>query len=347
MLHERFAPDGGGGGEYVALERCKGLIAAGCEVEVICAGRAGPDRVDGVPVRRLPLPRQLAGLMAPVAISAARRADVIHAFTYYAAPAARLVARLTGRPVICEQLALFGPVWREMSPGPVGRFRMAMERRQLRMGFDVHLFLSGHSMALAERLGFVGDGRVVAPGIDLDAFRDGPKADPPVVLFAGKFDTRKGLDRLHALAEALPDVQFEAVGWRGDMAPRRDLANLRITEGRDACYRAALARASILFMPSRAETFGLVIPEAMRAGCSIVSTIPGDYAGVCLSDYSLTGAVDAVCERLRSVSQMRREGAHNRQQSQAYDWKRSTDAVLDIYRGVLGTAGDVECRPKT
>lgn len=339
LLHERFPPDSGGGGEYVALRRCQALLEAGCEVEVICAGKPGPTEVEGVTVRRVGLPRQLSPLLLAQALPAARRADMIHSFTYFAAPAALAAARLARRPAVCEQLALFGPVWHEMSPGLSGRTLALIERAQLKMRFDAHVFLSAASLQLARKLGFRGDGRVVSPGIDLDSIACGPKSDPPVILFAGKFDHRKGLDRFHALAEALPQARFEAVGWPGNLAPRRDLPNLTVTEGRGANYRTMLARASLLFMPSRAETFGLVIPEAMRAGCAIISTVEGDYAGKTLNDYSLKSAIEAVSVRLENRALLVSEGKANFHKASNFNWQKSTQEILAVYQSVLERSG--------
>lgn len=335
LIHERFSPDSGGGGEYAALERARGLIAKGYSVRVICAGDPALRQYQGVPTRRFRVPRQLVALLLPVAVAEARRADIVHGFTFHAAPLAWLAARATGRPVVCEQLGLFGPVWREMRPGLGGRLYEWLERMQLRLHFDGHLFLSENSLRLARQLGFRGAAHVVPPGIDDASAEAFPACGSPVILFAGRFDRRKGLDRLYAIAEAMPDACFEAVGWVGDEAPPPAPANLRLTEGRGALYRAALARASILFMPSRAETFGIVIYEAMQAGCSIVSTIGGDYEGAHLDPWDPAAAVAALRRRLEDPALLQAESDANRTRAAAYTWDRSTGRVQEIYASLV------------
>lgn len=335
FIHERFSPDSGGGGEYAALERARGLIAQGHSVRVICAGDPALRQYQGVPTRRFRLPRQLVTLLLPVAVAEARRADIVHGFTFHGAPLAWLAARLAGRPVVCEQLGLFGPVWREMRPGLGGRVYEWLERLQLRLRFDGHVFLSEQSLQLARRLGFRGAGHVVAPGIDGTPADPSPPADVPVILFAGRFDRRKGLDRVYAVAEAMPEARFEAVGWTDDEAPPPPPPNLRLLEGRGEPYRAALARASILFMPSRAETFGIVIYEAMQAGCSIVSTIGGDYEGVHLDPWNLAEAIAALRRRLDDPALLRSEADANRTRAAAYTWDRSNARVEDIYTALV------------
>ncbi|MGI6244501.1 MAG: glycosyltransferase family 4 protein [Pseudochelatococcus sp.] len=341
LIHERFAPDSGGGGEYVALERARGLARAGHSVTVLCAGDPAIRAYGGVATARYRVPRPLVLLLLPIAVWRARQADIVHGFTFHAAPLAWLAARLAGRPAVCEQLGLFGPAWSEMRPGAGGRFYGRLEKLFLRIPFDRHLFLSTHSLALAERLGFRGRGVVVAPGIDARETPRAGKSGPPVVLFAGKFDWRKGMDRLCAVAQAMPEARFEAVGWWEEGAPRPRLpANLAVIEGRGDVYRRALARASVLLMPSRAETFGLVIYEAMQAGCSIVSTIPGDYAGRFLDPWDTDAAVAALRERLASPALVAREGEANRRSAARFTWERSTDEVLDLYGElVAGPAG--------
>ncbi|MFO1208216.1 MAG: glycosyltransferase [Amaricoccus sp.] len=153
FIHERFSPDVGGGGEYVALERARGMIARGHSVRVICAGDPAVRDYQGVPTRRFRIPRKLVALLLPLAVIEARRADIVHGFSFHAAPLAWLAARLARRPVVCEQLGLFGPVWREMRPGLGGRVHQLLERLQLWLPFDGHVFLSDGSLQLARRAG--------------------------------------------------------------------------------------------------------------------------------------------------------------------------------------------------
>ncbi|MEB8387400.1 glycosyltransferase [Rhodobacteraceae bacterium KMM 6894] len=334
LIHERFAPDSAGGGEYVALQRARWLARGGCDVRVLCTGDPAITEVDGIPTRRIAVPRPAMMLLLPQAVAEARRADIVHGFTYYAAPLAYAAARIARRPVVCEQLGLFGPAWREMRTGVAGRVLERLERWQLRLPFDDHLFLSPASRDLARQLGFCGKGSIVAPGIDAPTGAPSAKSAAAPILFAGKLDRRKGLDRLCAVADAMPDLHFEAVGWAPG-APVTVPPNVTIIEGRGPIYRAALARASILFMPSRAETFGLVIYEAMQAGCSVISTIPAEFHGVQLDPWDLETAIHAIRQRTDDPTLARREGHCNRALAENLTWQASSDAVREIYGRVL------------
>ena len=346
LVHERFHPDNAGGGEYIALERAKGLMAAGHEVRVICAGDPAITEVEGVPTERLRLPRPALGLALPRLMRAARRADIVHAFNYYAAAPALAAARMVGRPAVCEQLGLFGHAWRRMRPGATGRAFEWLERRLLHLPYDRYLFLSPFSRDLALTLNpRLGPSEIVRPGLP-PATEGGVAPAPaegraPGVLFAGKLDDRKGFDRFLRLAQARPDWCFEVFGWCAEgTGPPGMPANVALTLSRDrGGYRAALARASVLFMPSRAETFGLVIYEAMQSGLAVVSTVPGEYAGAWLETYSHEAAETALAARLDDPARAAAEGRANQETAAAYTWARSIEEVVAVYRAVLAGRG--------
>ena len=65
VTHERFPPDYGGGGEYVALRTAQGLIAAGVDVQVLTAGDPAITMHEGVPTTRLPTSRYGFNLRMP------------------------------------------------------------------------------------------------------------------------------------------------------------------------------------------------------------------------------------------------------------------------------------------
>lgn len=151
-------------------------------------------------------------------------------------------------------------------------------------------------------------------------------------MFAGNFTRRKGIDRVVDVARAMPDVSFSAVGWGGGFEEFECPGNLEIVEARGEAYKRALAQAAILFLPSRAETFGLVIYEGMQAGCSIVSTIPGNYAGLAISDWSTDLAVRAIRTRIDAPDLVKTEGVDNRKRVARLTWETSTSSLLDLYK---------------
>jgi glycosyltransferase involved in cell wall biosynthesis len=100
----------------------------------------------------------------------------------------------------------------------------------------------------------------------------------------------------------------------------------------------AFARARLFLFPSRAETFGLVLVEAMAAGCAIVSSIPLPYAGATVRPGDTAAFIAAAREIWSRPEAMREFGAENVRRAEFFNWRRAIDEQLDVYREVLGAA---------
>ena len=134
-----------------------------------------------------------------------------------------------------------------------------------------------------------GEYTMVFNGVELAHYA---KADPwpvegPTIFFVGRHEPRKGLDvLLDAFADLPPDVRL----WIGSDGPETERLKARhagdprvewlgrVSEDEKA---ARLRAADVFCAPSlRGESFGVVLLEAMAAGCAIVaSELPG-YANV-------------------------------------------------------------------
>jgi len=188
------------------------------------------------------------------------------------------------------------PAWLEAFARPV----LALERRLMREADAVRSISAAIRDEVERAYDFRFDERrlVVAPlGVADVRVGSGP-ARPPgevVVLFVGRFESRKGIDVLLA---AMPQVLREAAGVRfrlvGDDslpgpggATYRDafLADAagastagRVTfEGRldDASLARAYAGCDVFVAPSRFESFGLVYLEAMREAKPVIGCRAG------------------------------------------------------------------------
>jgi glycosyltransferase involved in cell wall biosynthesis len=132
-------------------------------------------------------------------------------------------------------------------------------------------------------------GFVVPNGVDLVASPGAPAVDEPTVLYLGRINWKKGLDRL---IEALKDVprarlviagndeedlapQLAALAQRLGVAQRVSLPGY--VEG--AAKQQLLAQARVLVLPSLSENFGNAALEALAHGCPVVLT-----AGVGLAE---------------------------------------------------------------
>jgi glycosyltransferase involved in cell wall biosynthesis len=338
LTHERFLPDFGGGGERIVYETARHLLRRGVQVRVVTTGDPRVTEYGGVPTVRLPVSRYRFNLAIRTILDHARSCDLIHTCTYHAALPSLVAGTWLRKPVLCQVLGLFDDGWTKMRGSVGGRARQAWERVLVTRRFGRTMFLSDYSRDLGIALGVDPD-RAVAncPGIDW------PEGNQPLrkeheVLFAGKLETRKGVDDLLAVAARLPQVKFRVVGWGPDADRMKAAAtpNLEFAGFQDGeSLRQAFARARIFFFPSKAETFGLVVAEAMASGCAIVSTIPLGYEGIQVRP----GDCDAMAAALRRLwddcDETERMGRRNVELASVYTWDRYTDALLDIYAALL------------
>lgn len=335
LTHECYPPDIRGGGEYVVQRIASGLTARGIAVRVLTTGDPAIVSHDGIVTDRMPIGRHAMNLRLGRVLRAARGTDLIQTFNYHACLPSLLAGRLLGIPVACEMLALFGASWRDMKGPLAGRLFQGWERLIVTRGYDRAIYLSEASRRLGLSLGADPDRIVVnPPGIDAERFApSGPKE--PMVLFAGKMDARKGFHHVIAAARALPDIPFHAVGWADDAASLRAMApaNLTITEDRGGpAYPDLLRRALVLLFPSHAETFGVVMAEAMAASCAIVSTIDTiPFAGNLLKPGDEAGMIAAIRAMWSDRAGTEAMGRANRAMVSAYTWDAHIDRLLGVY----------------
>ena len=152
-------------------------------------------------------------------------------------------------------------------------------------------------MNLVESSGLVGEGaltRVIPNGVDTSVFSPGEKdaaraeldlpADRPIVLFAARNAADSPFKDFATLVAALPQVSakleapplFVALGAEKDADVVADSEVRAVPFETDARRLAAWYRAADVYVhPTRAESFGLTVAEAMACGTPVVASRVG------------------------------------------------------------------------
>jgi len=214
---------------------------------------------------------------------------------------------------------------------------------------------------------YPGPYHVIPNGVDVERFRaDAPPfeewRDPQRVnlLFVGRLDPRKGLQHLlGAMPEVLERTRYRArLLIVGDSYLRSHFESTVPAAIRQHVHflghvpSTDLPRwyttGDIFVSPATGnESFGIVLLEAMAAGCAVVaSDIPGYRSVVKPGEDSLVFPPEDVSALARTLVQLvddpaRQAALRQRGRTRALDfaWPRVTDQIEAVYREVLGRRG--------
>lgn len=284
-----------GGIEIVAEALARVWVADGHAVTWLASAGARPEPDDdGITRRAVPalnITEERLGLPYPLWGPAGARAlleaiggcdvVVLHDSLYPGNVMAFLTARRLGRPVLVIQHIGLIPY-----ANPVPRLLMALldrlVARPLLRRADQVAFISPTTRDHFAGLAFRRPPPVVFNGVDTACFRPagdrvaarrrlGWPAEGRVLLFVGRFVSKKGLPVLRALAQRLPGYLWVLAGW-GPIDPGRwDLPNVTVVSGRAGATLVPLYQAAdLLVLPSVGEGFPLVIQEAMACGLPVL-----------------------------------------------------------------------------
>ncbi|MFP4134296.1 MAG: glycosyltransferase family 4 protein [Halothece sp.] len=217
------------------------------------------------------------------------------------------------------------------------------------------------STAMMEELSEHGIERVALwqRGVDTELFRPELRSqqmrnhlsqghpDDPLLLYVGRVSAEKQIDEIKPILEAIPGARLAIVG---DGPSRESLEKyfadtpthfVGYLEGET--LGAAYASADAFVFPSRTETLGLVLLEAMAAGCPVVAARSGGIPdivtdgvnGYLFEPDDPKGAITATQNLLeaRSERELLREKA--RQEAESWGWDAATQQLRDYYHQVL------------
>ena len=172
-----------------------------------------------------------------------------------------------------------------------------------------------------------------------------------LLLYIGRLSAEKQIERIRPVLDAMPNARLALVG---DGPYRQQLETLfagsathfvGYLAGEDLA--AAYASGDAFLFPSSTETLGLVLLEAMAAGCPVVAAnrggipdIVSDGVNGCLYEPdgpeggagSLTAATRRLLEDRTRLQQLR--GAA-RQEAERWGWGGATEQLRGYYRQVL------------
>jgi glycosyltransferase involved in cell wall biosynthesis len=346
ITHESFLPESCGGCEYGVYNVAKGLRSSGVDVRILTTGDPSLREYDGFETVRMPMSRYQMNFASRRIESFARDVDLIQTSVYHAALPSFLAGERLGKPVFLLVTAICAKAWLEMKGRLAGRVYAAWERFLLRRPYARIVFPSDHARETGLAMG-LDPARCVTiyPGVDREKFDPGQAKDNHV-LFVGKFERRKGVFDVVQVARALPQIPFRMIGWGPEESALRAAAppNLSIEvlppgtlmkEGPGGPLRQAFNRASIFLLPSRAESFGLVVVEAMAAGCAVVSTVALEFMGLRVAAGDVGAMAEAIGDLWSDPSLTARLGRRNVELAAYYNWERFTRSLLEVYQEVL------------
>ena len=180
-----------------------------------------------------------------------------------------------------------------------------------------------------ESYGFAAE-RVVlwSRGVDLDVFKPGPPmqndARPPVFLCVGRVAVEKNI-------EAFLDLDLPGTKWVAGEGPllaslRKKHPDVRFTGVLNQEQLAELYNAANVFVfPSKTDTFGLVLLEAMACGCPVAA-------------YPVTGPIDVIGDspagvlkddlRAAALEALHIDRAVARRHAERYSWEACSRQFL-------------------
>lgn len=171
--------------------------------------------------------------------------------------------------------------------------------------------------------------------------------DSPLLLYVGRLSAEKEIDRIKPVLEAIPGARLALVG---DGPHRQALEShfadtpthfVGYLQGRELA--SAFASADAFVFPSRTETLGLVLLEAMAAGCPVVAARSGGIPdivedgvnGYLFDPTDETGAITATQRLLVNPDERDTLRRNARREAERWSWSAATQQLRHYYQGVL------------
>ncbi len=170
----------------------------------------------------------------------------------------------------------------------------------------------------------------------------------PLLLYVGRLSAEKEIERIKPILEGIPEARLALVGD----GPHREALEKHFarTNTYFVGYRtgtdlaSAFASADAFIFPSRTETLGLVLLEAMAAGCPVVAARSGGIPDIVtdgINGYLFepksddAGAIAATMRLLEEKQEREVIRQNARQEAERWGWSAATRQLKTFYEGVV------------
>lgn len=172
----------------------------------------------------------------------------------------------------------------------------------------------------------------------------------PLLLYVGRLSAEKEIEQIKTILDAIPEARLALVG---DGPHRQALQKhfagtnthfVGYLKGQELA--AAFASADAFIFPSRTETLGLVLLEAMAAGCPVVAARSGGIPDIVTDGVNgylfdakedFQDAIAATIKVLQQKEQSQSLRDHARREAEKWGWANATQQLQDYYHKATAT----------
>ncbi|MEQ8963251.1 MAG: glycosyltransferase family 1 protein [Coleofasciculus sp. C2-GNP5-27] len=171
--------------------------------------------------------------------------------------------------------------------------------------------------------------------------------ESPLLLYVGRLSAEKEIDRIKPVLESIPGARLALVGD----GPHRSALEKHFagTPTHFVGYLtgealgSAFASADAFIFPSRTETLGLVLLEAMAAGCPVVAARSGGIPdivtdgvnGYLFDPRNEQGAITATQRLFQEQTERETLRQNARAEAERWSWSAATRQLQQYYQGVV------------
>ncbi len=172
--------------------------------------------------------------------------------------------------------------------------------------------------------------------------------ESPLLLYVGRLSAEKEIERIKPILEAIPDARLALVGD----GPHRQALEKHFADTntffvgylKGVELGSAFASADAFIFPSRTETLGLVLLEAMAAGCPVVAARSGGIPDIVtdgVNGYLFApqsddaGAIAATIRLLEEKQEREIIRQNARSEAEQWGWAAATRQLQTYYQQVV------------